>query len=71
MEEKELLLTIAQTALGIAGFSGVMSAFMKRPGDLSLFADHDDAHCSEPLIIDKPNEIGTGARRSRQSGDDP
>ena len=35
MEEKELLLTIAQTALGIAGFSGVMSAFMKRPGKLT------------------------------------
>ena len=35
MEEKELLLTIAQAALGIAGFSGVMSAFMKRPGKLT------------------------------------
>jgi len=35
MEEQEFLLTIAQTALGIAGFSGVMSAFMKRPGKLT------------------------------------
>ena len=35
MEEKELLLTIAQAALGIAGFSGVMGAFMKRPGKLT------------------------------------
>jgi hypothetical protein len=35
MEEKELLLTMAQSALGIAGFSGVMSAFMKRPGKLT------------------------------------
>jgi hypothetical protein len=35
MDEKELFLTIAQTALGIAGFSGVMGAFMKRPGKLN------------------------------------
>jgi hypothetical protein len=35
MKEEELLLTIAQAALGIAGFSGVMSAFMKRPGKLT------------------------------------
>ena len=35
MEEKEFLLTMAQTGLGIAGFSGVMSAFMKRPGRLT------------------------------------
>lgn len=35
MDPTELLATIAEIALGIAGFSGVMVAFMQRPGRLT------------------------------------
>lgn len=35
MPDQDLLLTIAELALALAGFSGVMTAFMKRPGQLT------------------------------------
>jgi hypothetical protein len=35
VDPTELLATIAELALGLAGFSGVMTAFMQRPGRLT------------------------------------
>ncbi|HSN72949.1 MAG TPA: hypothetical protein VLT59_15640, partial [Steroidobacteraceae bacterium] len=35
MDSTELLTAIAEIALGLAGFSGVMTAFMQRPGRLT------------------------------------
>lgn len=35
MDQTEVLLTVAEVALGLAGFSGVMTAFRQRPGQLT------------------------------------